>query len=202
VYMRNVNERQAKQMGMSAVRGVFIDSVFIGSPADQAGLRRGDVVVKFNNQDVANGSQFSVLVTTVRHGVSIPMEVIRDGDHLTLNTVVGDRNTSLAQAPQREDGEVPTEVVLGMELSAYTPKIAAEIGGEHVPGLYVWSVYPGTAADVAGITAGSVIMKVGKTSVTTIEELVKAVREEADGSRISLIVQEPDGAIARKMLRR
>jgi serine protease Do len=201
VNMRDVNERQAKHLGLSAVRGVMIDSVFLGSPAERAGMRRGDVVVKFNNQEVSNGSQFSVLVSTAKLGVSIPLEVIREGERLDLATVIGDREAGLAQEAEKIGSQAQTQVMLGMELSPFTAQIAQEIGGEQVDGLYVWTVYPGTAADAAGITAGSVIMKVGKSSVKTVDELVAAIHAESDGSRIALIVQEPDGAIARKILR-
>ncbi len=201
IYMSPVNERLAKRLGLSAVRGIVIDSVFVGSPAERAGIRQGDVVVKFNNQEVTNSSQFSVLVSTVKQGASVPVEVVREGEHLSLTTVIGDRDSGLAQAPDRGGSEVQTEVILGMQMSPYTAQIAREIGGELVDGLYVWSVYPGTAADVAGITAGSVIMKVGKNGVTTVEEFVKAIHAEGDPTRIPLIVQEADGAIARKILR-
>ena len=92
-------------------------------------------------------------------------------------------------------------MLLGMELSRFTSEIASDIGAEHVDGLYVWRVYPGTPADLAGITAGSIIMKVGKNVVRTVQDFVAGIREETDRSRIPLIVQEPDGAIARKILR-
>ena len=201
VYMSDVTERQAKHWGLSAVRGVVIDSVFAGSPAERAGMRRGDIVVNFNNQEVTNGSQFSVLVATVRQGNRIPVEVVRDGDHVSLTATIGDRDNSLAQLPAGDSGGESREVLLGMELSRFTQAIATDIGAEHVDGLYVWRVYPGTPADLAGITAGSIIMKVGKNAVKTVEEFVAGVRQEPDRSRIPLIVQEPDGAIARKILR-
>jgi serine protease Do len=201
VYMSNVTERQAKHMGLSAVRGIVIDSVFAGSPADQAGMKRGDVVVGFNNQEVANGSQFSVLVATVRQGNSIPVEVIRGGEHINLSATIGDRDNGLAQTAEGDRGGEEREMLLGMELSRFTAGIAVDIGAEHVDGLYVWRVYPGTPADLAGITAGSIIMKVGKNVVKTVEEFVASIREEPDRSHIPLIVQEPDGAIARKILR-
>ena len=203
VHMSDVNERQAKRLGLPAVRGVMLDSVFVGSPADRAGMKQGDVVVRFNNQEVTNGNQFSVLVSTVRQGVSIPVEVVRGGEHINLTTTVGERDSGLAQSAEGSGRSHPeTEVLLGMELSRYTPEIARDIGAEHVDGLYVWSVYPGTAADQAGISAGSIIMKVGKSVVRSVEEFLTAVKQEGDSSRIALIVQEPDGAIARKIIRR
>jgi S1-C subfamily serine protease len=89
-----------------------------------------------------------------------------------------------------------------MEVSGYTEAIARDIGAEHIEGLYVWSVYPGSPADKAGITSGSIIMKVGKVAVSSLEELINRARDEGTKTRIPLIVQEPDGAIARKIIRR
>ncbi|HVP07092.1 MAG TPA: trypsin-like peptidase domain-containing protein, partial [Candidatus Acidoferrum sp.] len=56
VSLSDVTERQAKRLGLKAVEGVMIDSVFAGSPADQAGIHRGDLVTSFNRSEVANMS--------------------------------------------------------------------------------------------------------------------------------------------------
>jgi len=203
VYLSEVTERYAKRLGLSAVRGVVIDSVFNGSPADRAGLKRGDVVISFNDQEVSNSRQFSVLVSTVRKGNIVPLKVVRDGEQLNLQTLIGDRETWLARTDEQPGrSEDRSEIILGMEISSYTPEIAADIGAEHVDGLYVWSVYPGTPADRAGITAGSIVMKVGKSAVKSIAEFIARIRDEGTKTRIPLIVQEPDGAIARKIIRR
>lgn len=203
VRFNDVTERVAKQYNLEAVRGIVIGEVVPGSPAARAGIREGDIVTRFNNQEVANGSQFSVLVSTVRRGSVVPVDVIRDGVPLEFQATVADRETWLAQAESEpEVEEERAEVILGMEISTYTAEIAQDIGAEHVPGLYVWSVYPGTPADRAGITAGSIIMKVGAAAVTSIDELVTKIRDEGSKQRIPLFVQEPDGAIARKIIRR
>lgn len=203
VYLSELTERNAKRLGLQAVRGVVIDSVFSGSPADRAGLERGDVVVRFNHQEVKNGSQFSVLVSTLNQGKIVPIEVVRDGDRLSLQTAIGDRDSFFAQSSEySENNRDRTEVLLGMEVSAYTAEIAADIGADRVDGLYVWSVYPGSAADRAGITSGSIIMKVGKRPVASVDEFISRIKEEGAKARIPLIVLEPDGAIARKIIRR
>jgi len=203
VRFNDVTERVAKQYDLEAVRGIVIGEVVPGSPAARAGIREGDIVTRFNSQEVANGSQFSVLVSTVRRGSVVPIDVIRDGVPLSFQTTIADRETWMAQAetqPQLEEDRV--EVILGMEVSSYTAEIAKDIGAKFVKGLYVWSVYPGTPSDRAGITAGSIVMKVGSAEVTTVDELVARIRDEGSKTRIPLIVQEPDGAIARKIIRR
>jgi serine protease Do len=203
VYMSEVTERLAKSLGLPAVRGVVIDSVFVGSPAARAGMKRGDVVTKFNGQEVANGRQFSVLVSTIAQGSEVEMDIIRGSDVLHLKTQIGDRENFLARTNVEPPAEqVRTEELYGMELTPYTQEIAHDIGAEYVAGLYVWTVYPGTPADLAGITSGSIIMKVGREEVTSVQQMITLARDQGSKTRLPLIVQEPDGQIARKIIRR
>ena len=203
VYMSEVTERLAKSLGLPAVHGVVIDSVFVGSPAARAGMQRGDVVTKFNGQEVINGRQFSVLVSTIPQGSEVPLEVRRGSDILHLKSLIGDREAFFA-ASETAPEPLPShpQEIYGMELSPYTEEIAKDIGAEYVPGLYVWSVYPGSPADQAGITSGSIIMKVGREEVTSLQQMFTLARDEGSKTRLPLIVQEPDGEIARKIIRR
>ncbi|RKX26578.1 MAG: peptidase [Candidatus Zixiibacteriota bacterium] len=204
VRMSKLTEKEAKRLGLEAVRGVVVESIVDNSPAQRAGLQHGDIVVGFDNKEVKNENQFSVLVSSVRQGEIVPMEVIRDGEHLSLKAMIGDRDTFLAtideqnqQAPDRSG------FWLGMEVIEFTPRIAEDIGAEHVAGLYVVGIYPGSAADRASIAEGTIIMKVDNEPVGTLSELEGAVDAIDRGkSRIPLIVQEPDGSIARKVIRK
>ena len=203
VYLSDVREADAKRLKLQAVRGVMIDSVFGNSPAEKAGIQKGDVVVSFDNHEVENRNQFSVLVSTVRQGDAVPIEVVRDGEHVTLSTLIGDRDSYLASSDdQSSDNEQSTELLWGMEVSTFTKEIADEIGATFVDGIYVWRVYPGTPADRASISEGSIIMKIGATAVASVTDLMTVVRDNGSKASIPLIVQEPDGAIARKIIRR
>jgi serine protease Do len=203
VWLSDLTEREAKRQDLEAVRGVVIDSVFAGSPAERAGFKRGDVVVTFNDHDVANASQFSVLVSTVRQGNIVPVEVIRDREKLSLKTTVGDRDTFLAAAEdQSQYVENQSEIWLGMELIDYTPDIASEIGARHIEGVYVTHVFAGTPAERASITTGSILMKVDNQSVKSIRDIRELARDIGRSERrIPIIVQEPDGSVARKVVR-
>jgi serine protease Do len=203
VWLSNVTEREAKRQGLKAVKGIVIDSVFTESPAQKAGLKRGDIVIAFNNSEVLNVNQFSVLVTTVKHGESVPVEVVRGGDEMTLYTTVVDRDTFMASHTTTADDsrEVAVEEWLGMETITFTPEMARQIDIKHVEGLYVVRVYPGTPADRASITEGTIIMQINKEPVASTSDLKNLMQNLSGQSRISLIVQEPDGSIARKVIR-
>lgn len=204
VYRRNLTEREAKRQGLLAVHGVMIDSVFQNSPAEQAGIREGDVVVKFNGMDVVNANQFSVLVSTVRAGQSVPIDVMRDGSPKRFQTKVVDRDQFLASMPSTPASpkDVPTTEWLGMALVSFTPQMARDIGIQHVEGLYVIRVYSGTAADRASISEGTIILQVNNEPVSSLAEVrERAGQLERSRTHIPLIVQEPDGSIARKVIR-
>ncbi len=203
VWLNNVTEREAKRQGMDAIRGALIDSVLAGSPAERAGIRGGDIIVGIDGNEVSNANQFQVLVATIREGTVVPVDVMRDGDLVSLNTMIGDRDTYLANAPQSDDpSRIDSELWLGMEVIDYTPEIAREIGAEHAPGVYVYRVYTGSPAYRASIEVGSIIMKVDNRAVNSVGDIRTIASEIGTASgRIPMIVQEPDGAIARKVVR-
>lgn len=203
VWLDNVTEREAKRQGLAAVRGVMIDSVFANSPAQRAGIKSGDIIVKFNGKEVNNASQLSVLVSTVRRGDQVEMEYVREGARGTAQAVIGDRDNYLASG----ELEAPVDDFdqyqwMGMELLTFTPEIASAVSTDHVPGVYVRRVYPGSIADQSSIVRGTIILQVNNETVKALGDVEKIVsRLQGTNQRVPLIVQEPDGTIARKVLR-
>ena len=131
VRLSEVTSREAKRQGMDGVRGVRIDSVYANTPADLAGLKKGDIVVGFDGREVANGNQFVVMVSTVAAGNSVPVEVIRDGGAVELSATVGDRETFLASlSDDQEPLAVSRERWAGMEMITFSQRIADETNGD------------------------------------------------------------------------
>ncbi len=209
VWFAPLTQREAKRQGLDEVKGVIIDSVFVNSPADVAGIESGDVIVGFNNHQVENTGQLSVLVSTTKSGQEVPIDIIRDRRKMTLNTIVADRDKSLAKASSRAQIQAADDfdfrVWNGMEIMEFTPEIASvlELETEHDNGIYVRRVYPGSAADRASISRGTIILQVDEVVVRTLKEMEDSIQRLRKSSRaIGLIVQEPDGTIARKVIRR
>lgn len=206
VSMSNVTEREAKRQGLAAVRGVHIDSVVANSPASQSGLRARDVILKFNNEEVQNVNQFSVLVSTVKKGASVPLEVVRDGNPVTLKATIGDRDAAFAAASQRferseDSGQADAVEWRGMELVPFTEQMAAEIDIRHVDGMYVTRVYPGSSADRASLAEGTIILHANNQEVTSAADFSRVVAGISKVDKVPLLVIEPDGSVARKILR-
>ena len=203
VILSDVTERQAKREGLSEVKGVVIDSVFSNSPAGHAGIKSGDIVVGFDGKEVVNSNQFSVLVSTVKSGMQVPVEVLRGGHRQTLTATIADRDAFMASSSERIDPNVDiVQSWLGMELFTFTARIARELGIDPVEGVYVARVYPGSPADRASIAEGTIIMQVNDNPISSIQEINEFARQQGQSSnRVVLIVQEPNGTIARKVVR-
>ncbi|MEW6413283.1 MAG: trypsin-like peptidase domain-containing protein [Candidatus Zixiibacteriota bacterium] len=205
VWLGRLTEQEARRQGLDAVRGVLIDSVFADSPADRAGMRTGDIVLTIDGQPVNNNSQLSVLIAQVKSGQPIPIEVVREGEHLTLTTIVGDRDTFLAsldETPRNPEGDFEVSRWLGMELMNFTDNVAAALGIERIEGVYVRRVLTGSPADNASITRGTIILQVNNESVESIADVERISRDiSGQMGRVPLIVVEPDGTIARKVIR-
>lgn len=197
----DVTEREARRQGLDRVRGVVIDSVLDDSPAKRAGIEPGDIVTAFNNQEVESQRQFVALVSTVREGDVVPIQVHRDGVKLDLTTAIADR--AMYEAATRQDGNnSAARTWMGMELIPFLPEVAQALSIEYVDGLYVRRVYPGSPADNASITRGTIILSVEDVSVKSLEDLDVARRNlPRDRRKIPLIVQGPDGTIERKVIR-
>jgi len=89
-----------------------------------------------------------------------------------------------------------------MDMVTFTQDLAHDIGAQHVPGVYVARTYPGSAADRASIAEGTIIMEVNNESVESIGDIRRIAGDLGNSKRrIPLIVQEPDGTIARKICR-
>jgi serine protease Do len=208
VWLGTLTEQEARRQGLDGVHGVKIDSVFSESPADKAGIKSGDIILSINNQPVDNNSQLSVLVSQVKGGEPIPIEVVRNGSRMKLTTVVGDRDKFLtalddtAQTQPQANDDFQVNSWLGMELMAFTPDVAKALGAKEVEGVYVRRVVPGSPADNASIARGTIILQVGSQTVKSLSDIDSLRKSSPKNSdRIPLIVVEPDGTIARKVIR-
>ncbi len=207
VWLGQLTEKETRAQGIDGLHGVMIDSVFTKSPADIAGIKSGDIILKINGQEVENNKHLSVLVSQAKGGQPIPIEFMRDGEKHEVKVVVADRDTFMASLDAQNNSSLtPSDSRsirwLGMELVSFTDKLAALMNIEPVDGVFVQRVGLGTPADKSSIGRGTVILQVNNQSVSSIDDLLRISKEiPSSATRIPMIVVEPDGSVARKVIR-
>jgi len=105
VMLQDINTSMAKAMDLDDENGVLINEVVSGSPADEAGLQDGDVIIKFNGKELANHKALTKAVSSSAPGEKVEVVVLRDGKKKTLNVELGEReeNTMVFYS---DDGDV------------------------------------------------------------------------------------------------
>jgi serine protease Do len=178
--------------GLDDAAGALVTDVPEG-PALDAGMESGDVILSFEGEPVADTRDLVRRVGAAPVGDTVAMEVLRDGERVTLDVTLGRREESEAAAvpASAEGGPATSESseVLGMTLSVPTPEVMQELGlDEGTQGLVITEVEPISDAADKGLAPGDVITEAGQAPVTSIEEFESAVQAAVDGGRRSLLL--------------
>jgi Do/DeqQ family serine protease len=182
----------AEGFGLKGTRGVVVQSVLAGQPADRAGLKRNDVIVELDGQPVTDMQKFRLKVADMQVGSRIRLTVLRDGQRLPVTMALAERtDAAVAQAtPPAGGGSGPA--LGGLRVRELT---AEERSGASAPaGVVVTDVQDGSAAEDAGLQAGDIIQEVGGRAVTSAAGFAKALRDaKAAGKQHAVLLVTTDG---------
>jgi len=196
VAIQPVNEELASGLGLDEPRGVLVADVTAGSPADEAGIEVGDVLLEFAGETIDERARLPRLVADTEIGSEVPVKLWRDGSEEILKLTVGD----LSEAPAASEPEVAqpapdntdAEGGLGLQLSPIDPRMRDELGLESgVTGVLVAGVDPDSVAAERGLRTGDVIMRVGRNEVARPDDVVRAVRaaQERRDKTVLMLIQ-------------
>jgi serine protease Do len=164
--------------------GVIVADVTPDSPADRGGVEQGDVIVRFDGEDIEDVSELRNEVAETQPGTSVDVVVYRDEDERTLDVEVGDLSEYRAVQARR------TGTRLGLTLQPVDSEMAEELGMTEPVGLVVTNVQQGTPAAAAGISRGDIILKVGRQTVRTVGEYERYVEQMAQTGTVLLLVRD------------
>ncbi|AXK43372.1 Do family serine endopeptidase [Erythrobacter aureus] len=203
VQIQPVTDDVADSLGIARNRGEFIQSVQPGEPAEEAGIRPGDIVTKVNGQDVTPDQTLSFLVANIRPGTKIPVELIRDGETRRVNVTVGKRpseeelrqqqlfNPDAEEEETMEPGDnAVIEEKLGLQALPLTPQIARQLGvSADTRGLVVAGVDQNSDAARKGLRRGDIILTANYRPVTSLEDLENTIREAQRDKREAVLLR-------------
>jgi serine protease Do len=172
VSIQDVDQDLATTMKLPTTRGVLLSDVQAGSPAQKAGLRRGDVVVKIDGQAVETTGHFRNAIAAGGSGKKVNLELYREGKLQSLQVSLGEAPQDPRLAGGTANGPAPSGGLDGLSLSEMTPEVRQrlELPSDAPKGLAVLRVAPGTPAAKAGLRPGDVLMEVNRKPVATVKE--------------------------------
>lgn len=185
VGMEDLAPERRTELGLRPGEGVVLTGIVPASPADRAGLREGDIVVRVSGREVVGGSnRLRNLIALNSPGTELDVEVLREGRRQTLRASLIDpeegRLLSLGAVEVR---------AIGVQAVATTPEISRQLGYQrHVPGVVVVGLVPGGVAERAGLRADDIIVEVDGRDVRSPEDLATRLeRAGREGVRVDLV---------------
>ena len=174
VGIQAVTPELAKSFRLDRPDGAIVTEVRDASPADQAGLRRGDTIIGYQDQPIAGPRELQRVVTTTPVGTKVAITVMRDGAEQVLRTTIVEHPMGQrVAASQQPDAE---SRLAGLTVEDLTPRTAKRLGIDgHVAGVVVTDVRAGSQAERAGLVQGDVIREVNHTPVESSQDFRQAV---------------------------
>jgi serine protease Do len=190
LYGQDVTPEIAPLLKLPQPQGVLVAQVEPRSPAAEAGIQRGDVIVAMDGKNIDSYTTFRNQIAALQPGTRVALTIIREGQTLERPVVLGERPSGVAQAapPQTPTPEEPRQT-LGVEVQNLSPGLAQRFGYQVGQGVLVTAVAPESPADAAGIEAGDLIVSVNRQAVTSVDEFARAIRQARGAGKALLLVQ-------------
>ena len=145
----------ADSFGLESTRGALIAEVVEGSPADKAGIRRGDILLSFDGKEIEHMRELPRIVASTDVGSTVKAELFRDGKTISVNVTVGELEEEIAGLPTKVD-----KGVHGLGLSNITPELQKSLELESKRGVVITSITPDTPASRSDLRRGDLILEV------------------------------------------
>ena len=194
VLIQDVTRDLAESFAMEKPHGALVAKVLADSPAKQAGLMVGDIIVNFNGDEVGLSSDLPPMVGSTQVGENIALQVIRRGQLIKLTVRIAelptDEKIKLSSSRQYRDGIINAlHVVVKKLTEAQRQELELE---DH--GVMVTEISPGPA-DKAGLRKGDVIMLMNNVKIRDPQHLEEVVDELPKNKSVPILVKRKSGPV-------
>jgi len=191
VAIRDLDEGLAKQFKVPDTAGALIEDVTSGGPGDKAGLKTGDVVRKLNGQTIEDAGQLTAQITNLSPGATASLDILRDGQAMTIKVPLGERPASLGA--QAGGGRVQEGALRGLAVQNLTSSIRDQLGiPPNVNGVVITQVDPNSPAALFGLQEGDVIESINRQPVRNVADFNK-LAAQAKGQTLLRINRQGNG---------
>ena len=189
VMIQKITPELAKSFGLNQSEGALVGDVIPDGPAAKGGIKRGDVIVRFDGQQVKDMEDLPKIVAATRPNSVVDVEVIREGSQMTLRVSI----------ELLEDSK-PTVVAakadpLGLQAQDITEELAQNLKLEGSEGVLVSDVTAGNAAAEAGIRRGDVISEMNRSIVKNLGDYQNILASVQKGSSVLFLIKRGGSTI-------
>jgi S1-C subfamily serine protease len=209
VYIQDIDEDMAEFEDLPSTDGVLVSGIIDGSPAEEAGLKEGDVIVKFDGQDVRSVRRLTNMIEDTKPKTKVDIEILRDGNPRVLACQIGasdsdvwmfgdnDWNYAVPRAPRAPRapdaldtprppraysfslGQLSSSYI-GVGLLEMSEQLAAAMSAAD-GGALINEIEKDSPAEKAGLKAGDVIVEIDHKKIEDNDDVRRAIQKKKDG---------------------
>ncbi|MEC7572441.1 MAG: PDZ domain-containing protein, partial [Pseudomonadota bacterium] len=185
VHIQTVTDEIAESLGLAKASGALVSDVTKDGPAEAAGLKKGDIILSFNDREVDTMRKLPRIVAETPIGKAVPVTVWREGRKVSVQAKIGEleaaekNQLALAKAaPNRPRPSTGRLNDLGLDLSVVTDSLRQQYTlGKDVKGVVVTDLDSDGVAAVKGLRPGDVIVEVNQNEVATPDDVIQNVEQ-------------------------
>jgi serine protease Do len=190
VVIQDINEELAQSFGLDDSKGILVSEVQKDSPADKAGLKQGDVILRLNGKTLKNVADLRNKVALIAPDSRATLLVIRDGNEKTIKVTIGEQPSDFGRTGISGGKNILKDFGLGLQ--NLTPELAERFGYQKDDGIVISDVRPDSPAAREGLKPGYLIEEVNRTRVSSLKELRAVLKKSSNTKRILLRVRAGD----------
>lgn len=183
VSIQPVTADLARQFDLKEEKGVLVADVTEDSPAEKAGLKRGDVIVEYNGNSVSDPAMLRNTVAATAPDTEVSVKLLRDGKAQTLMVTIGELPASLQKIGKEFDNSLK-----GVQVQDLTPDNRKELNvPRQVNGVVVTNIEDGSAVEGV-LMRGDIILQVNKNRIASLKDYEKVASAIKSGEDILLLI--------------
>jgi serine protease Do len=180
----------ARSFGLESDKGALIASVEKDTPAEKAGLKAGDVIVEYDGRQITEGNELPRYVAATPVDKKVRIVIYRDGAKKDISLVVGKLNEK--DGGSGVDSSKESDKV-GITVEEIGKDLADRLGLRDSKGLVITEVKPGSSAEEAGVTVGSIVIEINGSRPETVNAYDALVAKLKKGDVMRLLLRRSDG---------
>jgi serine protease Do len=191
VIIQAITPELKEKLSLKDTNGALVSDVASGGPADLAGIKRGDVILSFDGKGIKKTSDLPYIVAATPIGKQVTVEAMRRGAKKEFQVKVQELKEEKETLAVREQ-QTPR---LGMALEEVTPALARKYNLTETSGLVVVDIQDGSAAALAGLRPGDIILELDNDRVKTVAAFVGKLRQYKKGDTLLLLVNREGNTV-------
>jgi serine protease Do len=183
VIIQKVTPELRAKLNLLNENGALVSDVVSGGPADECGIKRGDVIVAFDGKPIRESRELPYIVASTSVGKTVPVEVIRNREKMRAEVRVAE----LKIEEEYQQGS-KAESSFGMTLQEITPELAQQYDLSETRGLLIVNVENNSLAAEADLRSGDIILEVDQTPVNRLAAFISIIRRYKKGDTVLFLI--------------